>query len=726
METEILPSASETIRRKLHEAYSPGGYDNRDLWAGNLSVTVDTIPYPAYLARAFVGHQTPSAAARVKVELYVSDVDPLDVQPQDLVARLWTDVNERGTTSAEAGYEEAFGHAATMSLVTDASGRPFLAGNNLVYESAPFEVTQTGVFSYSASFSADGLDADDPAKSWVALNDIAHNKDGVICASPDWVRTCPSIAEVCVRKTGARLEDGRFISGTFSAVTEQLDQIPADIIYLLPFFEPGFIDSGTGEDVRKGELGSPYAVRDFFRIDPDLVSVVSAGDMSRLASEGLITEQDLSDLALDDPPPGLDDPGRLAEALGEQGVVQLLGRAELRRLVSRAHELGKRVIFDLVLKQTSRDCPLIDTHPEWYVMDEAGRPQIHQIAWLIYSDVALLDLTFNRPLQHYLASIAPYWIERCGFDGVRIDASQTIDRPFLKEIKNRIHLAKPDALVLGETLCALDESKDIPVDMVYALLVDFHRDVQTATPYIDFLEQTSGSFPPRTLALAYFENHDSPRATAIWRERFLNLLVEDERAHLIWQKRCAVERPEVCMALLRNLQAILINVTAGSAGHTNLAYGLEMGTWYGEEAPTDFEHTTLQRPEQAEEPPYTLLVEAYGRLADMVGSLKVHQTGNIYFHRNTFKGGDPEDRVLAYSRTSGDEALLVVHNLDPVEQRSVTLPLREVPSLRFAARVEVIMDTAAWLQVDGEAEVRAMGERVEVTVGPLGSVAVRV
>ena len=44
------------------------------------------------------------------------------------------------------------------------------------------------------------------------------------------------------------------------------------MIYLLPFFLPGFADLHTGDDVRKGSLGSVYPVRDFFQIDPELVS----------------------------------------------------------------------------------------------------------------------------------------------------------------------------------------------------------------------------------------------------------------------------------------------------------------------------------------------------------------------------------------------------------------------------------------------------------------------
>ena len=71
--------------------------------------------------------------------------------------------------------------------------------------------------------------------------------------------------------------------------------------------------------------------------------------------------------------------------------------------------------------------------------------------------------------------------------------------------------------MLGETLCPLQEARDLPVDMVYALLIDFHRDVEHAGPLIDFIEETNRAFAPGTMALAYFENHDSPRATAVWR-----------------------------------------------------------------------------------------------------------------------------------------------------------------------------------------------------------------
>ena len=117
---------------------------------------------------------------------------------------------------------------------------------------------------------------------------------------------------------------------------------------------------------------------------------------------------------------------------------------------------------------------------------------------------------------------------------MRIDASQTIDRPFLKKLKNRIQATEPQALVLGETLCPQAEAVDIPVDMVYALLVDFHRDVEQAGPLVDFLEETNCAYAPGTVAMAYFENHDSPRATQGWHDRFAEFLQRDEQARSHW------------------------------------------------------------------------------------------------------------------------------------------------------------------------------------------------
>lgn len=688
--------------QQLHRTYAPHHFDNWVVWAGNLSIQIEGESFPPTLARVFVGPARPLARARVRVELYVAALPAAQVRAGDVDVRLWTDADQRGQLDAEGRFRPGPGRHLPMRLVCDPQGVPLPAGQNLVFESAEFTFCTTGAFNYTAQFSADPRPLDDPKKEWVALSQMARNQDGVVVVSPLWLRRNPSVMEVCVRKVGARIEGGRFHSGRFAQLTARLEQLPADVLYLLPFFRPGFFDLHTGDDVRKGALGSPYAVADFFQLDPELITPPEAADLAALVGAGLVRPGDLEGWGVS--PAEL---GRLplAQALalrGREALVQLIGKAELRQLTRQAHRLGKRVIFDLVLMQTSRDNPLIQQHPEWYVRDAEGRPAIHHIAWLVYSDVALFDLVFNHQLQEYLLGVAPYWIEACGLDGVRIDASQTVDRPFLKRIKNRIAAVQPEALVLGETLCALDEAVDVPTDAIYALLVDFHRDVEHARPLIQFLEEMHGRFAPYTLALAYFENHDSPRATGVWHEKFARRLQEDPHSARFWQELSCPLQPErdqrpLLMALLKNLQATLIDLSAGLAGRSNLLYGLEWGSQWGEELRTDFENPTLLQPHLEQQQPRAALAQAYRQLHQQRAAWGEFAQGKVYYLRNEFAGGDPEDRILAYTRYTDQGALLVLHNLDSAGARRVTHTFAHLP---FAVhQTTVLFDTYAAFQL---------------------------
>jgi len=646
---------------QLHCRYQRREFDNWQVWGGNLTIEIDGRVCEPPLARAYIKPGKTAAIAQVRCELFVAAVDPHQVRSEDVDARLWTDA------SGTSDYVE-------MRLLVDEEGVPVLADSNLVFESAAFTLGHTGAFNYAVEFSADSY-AEAGRKEWISLNDLAENRDGVVVVSPEWVREGPTVAEVCVRKVGAKVEGGRFRSGRLAELTQRLEDIPADVIYLLPFFRPGFADLHTGADVRKGALGSVYAVQDFFQVDPELVSPTEEVDWEALVAEGFVFPDEVEGLA------GLS-AAQVEKALGRDAFVQLVGRAELRVLTRKAHALGKKVIFDLVLMQSSRDCPLIAEHPEWYLRDERGVPQIHQIAWLVYSDVALFDLVYNRPLQEYLLEIAPYWIEQYGFDGVRIDASQTIDRPFLKKLKNCIQAAAPEALVLGETLCPLTEAVDVPVDMIYALLVDFHRDTEHAQPLIDFLEEMNRTFAPGTVAMAYFENHDSPRATQVWHERFRELLQCDEQARDYWQGlACPIQSRDraLLMALLKNLQAALIDCSAGSASGCNLTRGLELGSEWGEEARTDFENETLLHFDWAGREPHASLARAYERLFALQKEWPEFCNGEMYFHRNEFAGGDPDDRILAYVRYTERSALLVAHNFDPHTVRQASYHFDYLP-----------------------------------------------
>ena len=743
------------LYHQLHLTYDPHAFDSWRVWAGNLSIDIDGHRFDS-LARAYLEAERPSVVARVEVELFVAAVDPMQIRSGDVAVRgVWREANDpRLLRSPDAdGLCETAGHfesngccgsdGVAMELLTDSEGRPLLTeNNNLRFQSVPFRLERPGAFTCTVQFSADRLPDGSAEKRWLSVDQIAETPDLVIVVSPAWVADCPSVLEVCVRKTGASLgPGGRFRSGRFNAVTDQLERLPGRVLYLLPFFKPGFHDLHTGADVRKGNLGSPYAVADFFTIDEELATPPEQADLAALVEADLLRPADVEELWGRVPPsprgtdgqgggraPGTDRKGpsleelvsdgapRAAARWGRDRLLQLVGRGELRALTRRAHELGKRVIFDLVLMQTSRDHPLVGQHPEWYVRGEDGRPSIHRIAWLEYSDVALLDLPDNRPLQDYLLEIAPYWIQRCGLDGVRIDASQTVDRPFLMRIKNRINAVREDALVLGETLCPIEEAVDVPVDMVYALMVDHHRDSERAAPIVDLLEEMNARFAAGTVALAYFENHDSPRATQVWHARFAAVLSQSDAVRQYW---CGLARQlaeatvpadgsplaasslstpgedldaaAVLMSLLKNLQASIINATAGTCAvgrvapvrgptaasapvetstGTNLAYGVEMGSDWGECRRTDFESETLLDETLREREPNTRLVRAYAGLERRISEWPEIRRGRVYFHRNEPSGGG-YDRILAYTRYDADGAVLALHNLDCREAHTI-------------------------------------------------------
>lgn len=613
---------------------------------------------------------------QVGAELYVRGVTEQGLLSEDVDVRAWIDVDDHGYLDQKGIYRPGFGRFVCMSLMKDEEGRAILRGNNVVFISDMIESRACGVYGFTVEFSADEKQIHDPAKEWLSVNELSLNRDGIVVVSPLSVAKNPSVVEVCLRKCGARLVEGAFVSGGFKQATRCLKGIPGDVLYLLPFFLPGTGDAITGRDVRKGMLGSIYAVKDFYQVDPALVSPLEKVDLHALISEELISEYDLADLLTGRQQKRIrrvgdlvhfKDLAELADFIGKEKARQLVGRAELRQLVRRAHSLGKKVIFDMVLMQTSRDNPLVLQRRDWYQLDDQGHPKRHKIAWLDYSDVALFDLAFNKPLQSYLTSVVTYWMNTADLDGIRIDAAQTVDRPFLKQLCNHVHALKRDALVLGETLCALEEALDVPTDMIYSVMVDHHVRVEYATSFMDLFERYHHTFSPGTVAMAYFENHDSARATRMWRESYTQRLEKNASATSHWKAMADKEGPPAqIVALLKNLQATMINATAGACTGVSFSAGWELGSEYGEETRTDFENPVLLSPDQAWKKPGSRLRRSYEEFETFRKDESLLARGRVYYLRENLANW--EDRILCFLRYDEHRVLVCTFNLDPLRR----------------------------------------------------------
>jgi glycosidase len=177
--------------------------------------------------------------------------------------------------------------------------------------------------------------------------------------------------------------------GSFRAIIPRLDEIRelgVETIWLMPIHP-------IGEVERKGGLGSPYSIRDYYAVDPAY---------------------------------GSDD--------------------DFRALVDAVHEKGMHIIIDLVVNHTAWDHPWIDQHPDWYTRDASGNIVPPVADW---SDVA--DLNFaNAELRAELTEVMKYWVAEFDIDGYRVDTASMIPKDFWEESIPQVKAIKP-VLFLGET-----------------------------------------------------------------------------------------------------------------------------------------------------------------------------------------------------------------------------------------------------------------------------------
>ncbi len=172
-------------------------------------------------------------------------------------------------------------------------------------------------------------------------------------------------------------------AGTFRAAEAHLPRIRdlgADIVWLMPV-------NPIGEVNRKGDLGSPYAVRDYLAVNPEF------GDL-----------------------------------------------ADLRHLVDTAHALGLKVILDWVANHTAWDNVLVEEHPEWYDRDWKG--DLRPTPWWDWDDI--VDLDYEQPgLRRFMTEAMCYWVREADVDGFRCDVAGFVPLDFWESARRELERIKP-------------------------------------------------------------------------------------------------------------------------------------------------------------------------------------------------------------------------------------------------------------------------------------------
>lgn len=248
--------------------------------------------------------------------------------------------------------------------------------------------------------------------------------------------------------------------GDFNSITADLDRLKnlgVDVLWLMPIHPVGKLKS-------KGTIGSPYAVKDYYTINPDFGT-----------------------------------------------------KEDFKRLVSEAHKRGLKVIIDIVANHTAWDSVLMK-NKAFYTQDKNGNiiPPVPD-----WADVA--DLNYDNPdLRKYMTEMLVSWIRDYDLDGFRCDVAFFVPTDFWENARREVDKIKPNTLWLAEA-----ETPDLLVnafDLDYswanhAILTNVLQGMVPASEIRKNWEKQKSEMPKNSLLMRFSDNHDEKRAIARFGEK---------------------------------------------------------------------------------------------------------------------------------------------------------------------------------------------------------------
>lgn len=239
--------------------------------------------------------------------------------------------------------------------------------------------------------------------------------------------------------------------GTFVAFQEHLPRIRdlgVKILWLMPIHP-------ISEVKKKGSLGSPYSVADYYGVNPEFGT-----------------------------------------------------EADFRALVEAAHSNGMLVILDWVANHTGWDNPWIYSNPEWYTQDESGN--IVHPPGTDWTDVA--DLNFsNWDMRMAMIDAMKYWVQEYDIDGYRADVAHSVPADFWNLASEKLHEIK-DVFMLAEDggdqvllKTAFDTNYAWPLKDIFNRL---GKNLSDAGDFRRNLKSTASQYKDGKYQMVFIDNHD--------------------------------------------------------------------------------------------------------------------------------------------------------------------------------------------------------------------------
>jgi alpha-amylase len=173
---------------------------------------------------------------------------------------------------------------------------------------------------------------------------------------------------------------------SFEKHIPRLKDMGVDILWFMPV-------TPISEKNKKGELGSPYSVADYYNTNPAYGSL-----------------------------------------------------EDFKKMVQAIHDAGMYIIVDWVPNHTGWDNPWITEHPEWYTKDKDGNitdPIDYNTGkpWG-WTDVA--DLNYDVPeMRQEMIRALKFWVNETGLDGFRMDVAHGVPVDFWEQVSDSLYAIKP-------------------------------------------------------------------------------------------------------------------------------------------------------------------------------------------------------------------------------------------------------------------------------------------
>ena len=256
-------------------------------------------------------------------------------------------------------------------------------------------------------------------------------------------------------------------SGTFRKLKDKLDfifgRLGCRILQLLPIHP---VPTVYG---RMGRFGSPFAVLDYFAVDPALAE--------------------------------FDECATPLEQFCE--------------LVDAVHARQGRIFLDIPVNHTGWASVLQSEHPEWFVRDARSCRIESPGAWgIVWEDLCKLDYS-EKEVTEYMAEVFLYWCRR-GVDGFRCDAGYMLPESAWRYIESKVRSEYPDTVFMLEGLGGPPEKqevllRDCNLDWAYSeLFQNYSRsEVENYINYAKYVSNFCGTL------INFAETHDNNRLASV-------------------------------------------------------------------------------------------------------------------------------------------------------------------------------------------------------------------